>query len=65
MKSFYREWLRNVQMYVKISKLAKEVGIRQNLLSLFMKDSAYDYCLSVQKLQLLHDHIVETLSNVT
>ena len=65
MKSFYRQWLRNVQKYVKIGKLAAEVGVRQNLLSLFMKSDAYDYCISVEKFQLVHDQIVSVLSNVT
>lgn len=61
MKSFYRERLRNFKKYIKISILAKEVGIPSNLLSMFMKSPAYDYCLSLAKLEKLDAYIVDIL----
>ena len=57
MKSMYRDRLRNLKRYIKVSVIAKEVGIPSNLLSLFMKSQAYDYTLSIDKLDLLMRHI--------
>ena len=62
MKSTYRDRLRIMKKYIKLSVIAKEVGIPKNLLSLFMKFDAYDYVLSVDKLEALLNRIDNVLS---
>lgn len=57
MKHIYRDRLRKLKKYIKLSVIAKDCGIPSNLLSLFMKDKAYDYVLSVNKLNVLMDKI--------
>lgn len=49
-KSYYRDLLRKYQTYVKLSVLAKEFGINQSNLSMFMKGESFDYCISTNKL---------------
>lgn len=62
MKSSYRDRLRMMKKYIKISVIAKDCGIPSNLLSLFMKSDAYDYCLSIEKLESLINRIENVLS---
>lgn len=62
MKSIYRDRLRKLKHYLKLSVIAKEIGIPSSTLSLFMKDQAYNYVLSVNKLEQLLDRIDDVLS---
>ena len=63
-KNEFRSYFAKCKKYVKISVLAKEIGISQSNLSYFMKDSAYDALISIDKLALLENHISETLLKI-
>ena len=56
-KNAYRTLLKKYQKYLKLSSFCEEVGISKTTLSLFMKDEAYNYCLSISKLDNLYNNI--------
>ena len=51
-KSMYRDRLRKLMEYIKISKLCEEFGLTRNTLSAFLKSSDNDYMISEER---LHD----------
>lgn len=61
-KEFYRAKFISMRPYIKISNYAEEVGIYKTTLSKFLKDSAYNDLLSIQKLDTLYNHIVKSLN---
>lgn len=61
-KEFYRAKFISMKPYIKLSKYCEECGIYKTTLSKFMKDSAYDDVISVNKLDNLYMHIVNNLS---
>lgn len=63
-KAYYRSYFAQCKKYVKISVLAKEIGISQSNLSYFMKNSAYDALISIEKLNALEMHISNTLKKI-
>ncbi len=63
-KASYRSYFAKCKKYVKISVLAKEIGISQSNLSYFMKNSAYDALISIDKLHALEMHISNTLKKI-
>lgn len=63
-KQEFRAYFAECKKYVKISVLAKEIGISQSNLSYFMKDSAYDALISLEKLISLENHIQNTLEKI-
>lgn len=52
-KNAYRTLLRKYQKYLKLTAFCDLAGVNQTTLSLFMKGEAYDYCLSISKLETL------------
>lgn len=63
-KSSYREYFANVRKYVIMKPFLKLANIQQSNFSWFMKDSAYDHLLSLDKLATLESCIKETLNNI-
>lgn len=59
MKHSYREYFANVKKYVKMKPFLKEAGITESNFSMFMKGEAYDWCMSVEKLNILKNLIEE------
>lgn len=63
-KSYYRDLLRKYQIYVKLTVFAKEFGLSQPNLSMFMKGEAFDYCISLEKLSDFVAYIDYKISNI-
>lgn len=63
-KSSYREYFANVKEYVKMKPFLKICNIPEPTFSMFMKDSAYDCFLSVERLELLKNCISERLLKI-
>lgn len=56
-KEYYRTSLNYYKQYIKLSQFANEVGISKSALSMFMKDTKFDYQISLTKLELLDNNI--------
>lgn len=63
-KSSYREYFANVKKYVKMKPFLEASNISLANFSYFMKGSAYDHLLSLDKLKSLELCIIEMLSEV-
>lgn len=64
-KSYYREYFGNVQRYVKIAVILRELGESKSNFSRFMQDNHYDHYMSIDKLERIRQHTERVLSNLT
>lgn len=63
-KSSYREYFANVQKYVKMTHFLKIASVQPSNYSWFMKGSAYDHLLSLDKLAALESAVKEVLLEI-
>lgn len=63
-KNDYRSFFANVKPFIKLAYFIKRAGIPSSAMSLFMKDEAYNYVLSLERLNGLYADICETLENI-
>lgn len=64
-KETCRTSLNMLKPYVKLAKFADEFGINRTTLSLFMKDSAYDYQISNERVYDFLIYVKSKLDNLT
>lgn len=62
-KSEIRDLLIELKPFVKLNFFAKACGISSSSLSLFMRDSSYNYTISQERLDDMVDLILSTMSN--
>lgn len=60
-KSSYRDYFKSIMRYVKLTKIAEDNGIAKSTVSMFLKDSHFDYQMSLEKLELLKKIVDETI----
>lgn len=65
-KAEYRRYFRMMKSYVKLTKFCELAGVHRSSFSQFLNDETgrNDWCISVQKLELLRTVINETLQNI-
>lgn len=63
-KDDYRSFFAQCKPYVKLSRFADMAGIHKSTLSLFMKGSAYNYCISLDRLNNMYMLIVTWCDNI-
>ena len=61
-KSEFRDFFAKCKPYVKLNRICKEAGIKQQNLSSFM--SGYDYALSIDKLQHIYNILIDKMSEI-
>ena len=61
-KSWYRTYFADVSVYLKMNYFLKRANVNQPNFSRFMKSSAYDYLISLTKLNALYDEIHQKLT---
>lgn len=64
MKNSYRKFFANVKQYIKIKYFLDRNNINQSQFSRFMKGQAFDYEMSMNKLELLYTDIMETIKSL-
>jgi len=52
-----RAYLQSVKPYINISGVSRKFKIARNLLSLFIKDAAYNYCISLERINVVCEFI--------
>lgn len=57
MKQSYRDYFAFCKKILKMNYFLKISGISQSNFSLFMKSDAYDYTISLEKLDLLKENV--------
>ena len=63
-KEEYRQRFNDLKSVVKLSYFANEYGLPMTNLSRFMKDSSFDYYLSLDKLSSFYDFVITSLENI-
>lgn len=63
-KDQYRSLLNDIKSYIKLSYFADEIGLSRTTLSLFLKDSAYNYMISVNRLDELYNCIIKKCNSI-
>lgn len=64
-KSEYRTYFADVSRYVKMKNVLEDIGLTTPNFYRFMKSEEYDWCMSVEMLELIHNQVRETLSKLT
>lgn len=64
-KEYYRSYFANVSRYVKMMSILKDMGMAPTNFYRFMKGSEWDYIMSVEMLDRIHDRVKDTLKNFT
>lgn len=62
-KSYYRDLFIELKPFLKLSYFCKLADIKPSALSMFLKDSAYDHMISVEKLSSLENLIFNFMNN--
>ena len=63
-KNNYRDYFNTMKKYVKITKLAQEIGINNSTICLFMRHEEHNGQLSIDKLEKLRTYCVDSLNNL-
>lgn len=63
-KDSYREYFANVKRYVKFRPFLIDCDIVSSQFSLFMRGSEYNWTMSIEKLDLLYNHVHGTLEKI-
>lgn len=65
-KAEYRQYFRMMQKYVKLTVICREAGIHVSNFSKFLKDETgrNDWCISIDKLNILRNACEDTLSKI-
>ena len=63
-KDSYREYFAECKPYVKFSKFLSDCDITSGQFSLFMRGSEYNWTMSIDRLQVLYDHMHEVLEKI-
>ena len=63
-KSSYREYFASVKKYVRLRPFLDMCSISAPNFSMFMRDSAYDCFLSIEKLELLYETLRSELAKI-
>ncbi len=63
-KKDYRAFFAQCKVMLKMNYFCKLVGIHPVNFSRFMKDSEYDWCISIEKLNELYDCIIGELEKI-
>lgn len=61
-KSEFRDFFAECKQYIKLNRICEEVCIPQQNLSSFM--NGYDYALSIDKLYIIYNHLIDTISEL-
>lgn len=62
-KSYFRDLFIELKPFLKLSTFARMAEIEPSALSMFMKNSAYDHMISVEKLSRLERVIMDFMDN--
>lgn len=63
-KNEFRTFFAGVKPYIKISAFLDQIGIARTTFSLFMRGEAHNYQISLDRLQVLYDAIVNFCENI-
>lgn len=63
-KCDYRFYFAKIQKFIKLRQIYEPMGIHPSTFSRFMKGEAYDYVISIDKLEMIYDGVQKTLLNL-
>ena len=63
-KNDYRQFFANVKPFIKINYFLKRNNLSQSTFSVFMRGEFENYQISLDKLKVLYDDVIQTLENV-
>lgn len=63
-KNEYRTFFANVKPFIKLNYFLKRNNLAQSTFSVFMRGEFENYQISIDKLKVLYDDIIQTLDKV-